>query len=127
MTEALLFVMHPALVLGACLGVVGVPADVGQTLRTSKSGLEQPDFTSGRSVRLTVVGSPQTDEAKAYRAALEEAREQIRRAVCALRPDVDWAGPRLSQVERFVVSKNTTSEYLKPPVDAQMYTTRLVL
>jgi hypothetical protein len=76
---------------------------------------------------MTVMGKPQTDEHKAYQAALIEARERLISELRELKPDLAWEGPRLAKLERFIAKRNTTSEYMKPPVDAVMWTTTLEL
>jgi hypothetical protein len=87
---------------------------------------------ASRVLRLTVEGSLQTDEKKAYDDALDAAREELKAQLRVYKPDHHWDGPSRRQLDQFVVGRDTrTPETLDKDdfkdLGKKVYRTRLTL
>lgn len=79
-------------------------------------------------IRFQVTGPFQSDEAKAYQAALESARDRIIRGLREKKPHLSFKQRlTLGMAERYITKRSSDSEYIKPPIDKVMYATTLDL
>ncbi|MCS6977410.1 MAG: hypothetical protein NZM31_10445 [Gemmatales bacterium] len=117
-----LMVLALSVVLPACSAAAGSGA-------AQETDPEAVRFSASpnQSIRFRVVGRLQTDETKAYQSALASARDRIVLGLRELKPHLTFDRLTRDMVDRFVVSRKTHSEYIKPPVDKVMYATTLDL